>query len=153
MSSAIVVESLPEVTVDEVDVEEVWARLAAAPDSVLIDVRTKPEWEFVGIPDLSQLGKEPLLIEWKTYPDGQINPAFVEQLTARLQAMGATPETDLFFICRSGGRSLAAAKALAERGYRACHNVAGGFEGPVGPDRHRGSVSGWKAAGLPWMQR
>ena len=50
---------------------------------------------------------------------------------------------------RSGGRSLAAAKAMAEAGYRACHNVAGGFEGPLDDDRHRGSAGGWKATGLP----
>jgi hypothetical protein len=45
-----------------------------------------------------------------------------------------------------------AAKAMAEAGYQACHNVAGGFEGPLDDDRHRGSVGGWKTAGLPWLQ-
>jgi rhodanese-related sulfurtransferase len=53
---------------------------------------------------------------------------------------------------RSGGRSLAAAKAMAEAGYRACLKVAGGFEGPLDDGRHRGAVGGWKAAGLPWRQ-
>jgi rhodanese-related sulfurtransferase len=47
---------------------------------------------------------------------------------------------------------MAAAKAMASVGYRACHNVAGGFEGPLDDGRHRGSVEGWKAAGLPWQQ-
>jgi hypothetical protein len=41
---------------------------------------------------------------------------------------------------------------MAAAGYRACHNVAGGFEGPLDDDRHRGSADGWKAAGLPWLQ-
>jgi len=41
---------------------------------------------------------------------------------------------------------------MAEAGYRACHNVAGGFEGPLDDERHRGAVGGWKAAGLPWRQ-
>jgi hypothetical protein len=41
---------------------------------------------------------------------------------------------------------------MAEAGYRACHNVAGGFEGPLDDDRHRGSAGGWKATGLPWIQ-
>jgi hypothetical protein len=40
----------------------------------------------------------------------------------------------------------------AAAGYRACHNVAGGFEGQLDDERHRGSVGGWKAAGLPWLQ-
>jgi hypothetical protein len=47
---------------------------------------------------------------------------------------------------------MAAAKAMAVARYRACHNVAGGFEGPLDEDRHRGSIGGWKAAGLPWLQ-
>jgi rhodanese-related sulfurtransferase len=142
-----------EFSVNDVDASEVWARLETVRDAVLIDVRTKAEWEFVGIPDLSQLGKEPMLLEWKSYPDGQINAAFAQQLASMLDAAGIGRESDLFFICRSGQRSLSAAKALAAKGYRACHNVAGGFEGPTDAHGHRGSVSGWKAAGLPWVQR
>jgi rhodanese-related sulfurtransferase len=145
-------ESVQALSVDEVDVERVWGRLKIAQDAVLIDVRTKPEWEFVGIPDLSRAGKEPVLLEWKNYPEGTIDASFADRLTAHLNAIGATPDTDLFFICRSGARSLSAAKALAARGFRACHNVAGGFEGPTDAEGHRGTVSGWKAAGLPWRQ-
>jgi len=70
---------------------------------------------------------------------------------ASLSALPARSD-DLFFICRSGSRSLAAAKAMAAAGYRACHNVAGGFEGPLDDERHRGYAEGWKAAGLPWLQ-
>ena len=75
-----------------------------------------------------------------------------ERLAGELRALGVQFDDDLFFICRSGSRSLAAAKAMAAAGYRACHNVAGGFEGPLDDDSHRGSVGGWKAAGLPWIQ-
>ncbi len=144
--------SVRELDVDDVDVEEVWARLRSQPDAVLIDVRTKAEWEFVGLPDLSSIGKAPLLVEWKDYPDGRINPAFTEELASRLAAAGATKTTNLYFVCRSGGRSRAAGKAMAAVGYRACHNVAGGFEGPTDTEGHRGTVAGWKAAGLPWAQ-
>lgn len=144
--------SVPEFDVDEVDVREVWARLQA-PDSLLIDVRTAAEWEFVGVPDLAGIGKQPLLLEWQFFPGGHRNEAFAEQLTVKLEALGASPDTELFFICRSGGRSLAAAKVLARSGYRACRNVSGGFEGPPDARGRRGSVAGWKAAGLPWAQR
>jgi rhodanese-related sulfurtransferase len=75
-----------------------------------------------------------------------------ERLAGELRALGMQFDDDLFFICRSGSRSLAAAKAMATAGYRACHNVAGGFEGPLDDERPRGSVGGWKAAGLPWLQ-
>jgi rhodanese-related sulfurtransferase len=76
-----------------------------------------------------------------------VDPRFADRLARELGALG----DDLFF-CRSGSRSLAAAKAMAAAGYRACHNVAGGFEGPLDDERHRGSADGWKAAGLPWLQ-
>ena len=58
------------VKVDDVEVEEVWERLKRDPGSVLIDVRTQAEWTFVGVPDLSSLGKQLLLIEWQHFPEG-----------------------------------------------------------------------------------
>jgi rhodanese-related sulfurtransferase len=138
--------------VDAVDVEATWQRLASRPGSQLIDVRTRAEWTYIGIPDLGPIGKRAVLVEWQTFPDQTVDPRFVERLAGELKAIGTQLNDDLFFICRSGGRSLAAAKATAEAGYRACHNVAGGFEGPLDDERHRGSVGGWKAAGLPWVQ-
>ena len=138
--------------VDAVDVEATWQRLASRPGSQLIDVRTRAEWTYVGIPDLGPIGKRAVLVEWQTFPDQTVDPRFVERLAGELKAVGAQLDDDLFFICRSGGRSLSAAKAMAEAGYRACHNVAGGFEGPLDDGRHRGSAGGWKATGLPWLQ-
>lgn len=138
--------------VDNVDVETAWQALQARPESQMIDVRTRAEWTYIGIPDLGPLGKRAVLVEWQTFPDQTIDPHFVERLAGELKALGVKQDDDLFFICRSGGRSLAAAKAMAATGYRACHNVAGGFEGPLDDDRHRGTVGGWKAAGLPWLQ-
>jgi rhodanese-related sulfurtransferase len=138
--------------VDDVDVEKAWKSLTATPRSQLVDVRTRAEWTYVGIPDLGSIGKRPLLVEWQTFPDQSVDPRFVERLAGELKALGVQADDELFFICRSGSRSLAAAKAMAEAGYRACHNVAGGFEGPLDEGRHRGAVEGWKAAGLPWQQ-
>jgi len=141
-----------EKAVDDVDVETTWQGLVSRTKSQLIDVRTRAEWSYVGLPDLGSIGKRPVLVEWQTFPDQAVDPRFIERLAGELKALGVEKDDDLFFICRSGGRSLAAAKAMAELGYRACHNVAGGFEGPLDDDRHRGSVLGWKAAGLPWLQ-
>jgi rhodanese-related sulfurtransferase len=138
--------------VDNVDVETTWQALASRPRSQLIDVRTRAEWAYVGIPDLACLNKRPVLIEWQTFPDQSVDARFGERLASELSALGVEPADDLFFICRSGGRSMAAAKAMAAIGYCACHNVAGGFEGPLDEERHRGSVGGWKVAGLPWLQ-
>jgi rhodanese-related sulfurtransferase len=141
-----------EKAVDDVDVETTWQGLVSRPKSQLIDVRTRAEWTYVGLPDLGSIGKRTVLVEWQTFPDQAVDPRFIERLAGELKALGVEKDDELFFICRSGGRSLAAAKAMAELGYRACHNVAGGFEGPLDDDRHRGSVLGWKAAGLPWLQ-
>jgi rhodanese-related sulfurtransferase len=138
--------------VDDVDVETAWKTLASTPRAQLVDVRTRAEWTYVGIPDLASVGKRPVLVEWQTFPDQAVDPRFAERLAGELKALSVGPDDDLYFICRSGSRSLAAAKAMAAAGYRACHNVGGGFEGPLDDERHRGSVDGWKAAGLPWQQ-
>ena len=138
--------------VDDVNVETAWQTLQSRPKSQLIDVRTRAEWAYVGIPDLGPLSKRPVLVEWQTFPDQTVDPRFVERLAGELKALGVKSDDDLFFICRSGGRSLAAAKAMAAMGYRACHNVSDGFEGPLDDERHRGTVGGWKAVGLPWLQ-
>jgi rhodanese-related sulfurtransferase len=116
--------------------------------SILVDVRTKAEWNFVGLPDLSAAGKKPALLEWQMFPSMQPNPEFVSQLS------GALPDkaTPILFLCRSGGRSAAAAKAMTAAGYDTCLNITDGFEGPLDGAGKRGSAGGWKAAGLPWRQ-
>ena len=103
-------------------------------------------------PDLSAIGKRPVLVEWQGFPDDRLNTAFVERVTEALDPIGADRESELFFICRSGQRSLKAAQAMAAAGYTRCRNVADGFEGPLDADRHRGQLGGWKAKGLPWAQ-
>src|SRR6476620_6439142 len=94
---------------DNVTPHSAWERLEADPKAVLIDVRTRSEWLFVGTPDLSSLARQPLFIEWLTFPDNRVNPDFVGQLSQELAALGADKNTDLYFICRSGARSLHAA--------------------------------------------
>lgn len=138
--------------VDEVDVASTWKQLQENSRSQLVDVRTRAEWTYVGIPDLGSLGKRPVLVEWQSFPDQSIDPRFAERLATELQTLGVQFDDDLFFICRSGSRSMAAASAMAAAGYRACHNVSEGFEGPLDDDRHRGALLGWKASGLPWCQ-
>lgn len=140
------------VHIDDVSVEETWARLKADPKAVLVDVRTSAEWAFVGMPDLSSLGKRVLALEWQTFPDNSVDGKFTERMTAALAAGGAGKADEVFFICRSGVRSRKAAEAMAAAGFGRCQNVAHGFEGPPDDARQRGKVAGWKAAGLPWTQ-
>ncbi len=136
----------------DVDARDVWDRLSRDNDAVLIDVRTRAEWAYVGVADLSSIGKQPVLIEWQTFPDNRIDPRFAERLSETLEKAGTGKDAELFFICRSGARSRLAAQAITTAGYTACWNVADGFEGPPDTDRHRGRLAGWKAADLPWAQ-
>ena len=82
----------------------------------------------------------------------QVDAEFVSHLKADLAATGASADAPLLFLCRSGVRSLAAARAMAAAGHARCINVTGGFEGPPDARQHRGQVSGWKASALPWTQ-
>ena len=138
--------------VDEVDVAATWEGLTSGPRSQLVDVRTRAEWTYVGIPDLGSIGKRAVLVEWQTFPDQSVDARFVERLAGELKALGVQLDDDLYFICRSGSLSLDEAREMAEEGYRSCHNVLRGFEWPLDDLRHRGSCSGWKASGLPWLQ-
>jgi len=135
--------------VPDVTPRAAWQELAREPNAMLVDVRTDAEWNFVGVPELTELGKQPVLIPWQVYPGMAMNGAFTEQL----RRAGATPETRLYFLCRSGARSLAAGQAAQAAGFPHAFNVADGFEGPMDAEGHRGTVAGWKADGLPWRQR
>ncbi|HIP77287.1 MAG TPA: rhodanese-like domain-containing protein [Kiloniellaceae bacterium] len=127
---------------------EAWELLKENPKAVLVDVRTLPEWNFVGLPRLDSLGKETICVSWQSFPDMGMNAAFVEEVAAR----GVEREQPVLLICRSGARSRSAAMALTAAGFGPCYNVAEGFEGDRDGDLHRGSVGGWKVAGLPWAQ-
>ena len=140
------------VHIADVAAADAWARLKDDPKSVMVDVRTQAEWSFVGLPDLSEIGKRVLTQEWQTFPQGQVDPQFAIRLEAMLSRQGVSKDDEIFFICRSGGRSRMAAEALSGLGFRHCRNVAEGFEGPLDSSRHRGQVAGWKASGLPWVQ-
>jgi len=120
---------------------EAYALMKNVPGARLVDVRTRPEWDFVG--------KVPgsLMIEWQTYPSSQPNPSFLEQLAAQ-----AGKDDILMFLCRSGARSHAAASAASNLGYSKSYNVLQGFEGDKDANGHRASVGGWQFSGLPWVQ-
>ena len=140
--------------VGEVSPDEAWRILEEEADARLIDVRTRAEWGFVGVPDLQDLGSQTLFVEWASYPDMSINPRFAAEV---MEALGGDTPGTLLFLCRSGARSLRAAYAVAshleaEGANADCLNVAEGFEGDLDGDGHRGRMNGWKARGLAWRQ-
>lgn len=109
--------------------------------AILVDVRTKPELDFVGsVPGA-------VWIEWNSYPEGRRNPRFLEELAQKVPK-----EAPVMFLCRSGGRSHQAAIAATQAGWREAYNVLEGFEGEKDREGHRGALGGWRKAGLPWVQ-
>jgi rhodanese-related sulfurtransferase len=126
--------------------------LAEEATATLIDVRTQAEWAYVGVPNLSPLGKAALFLEWQLYPSMQVDERFGERLSTLLEDAAVKRGAPLLFICRSGGRSREAAIAMTSGGWAPSFNVSDGFEGPLDPWRHRGVIGGWRAAGLPWAQ-
>lgn len=132
----------------DISAEEAWKKLAGDGRAQLVDVRTLAEWNFVGVPDLSSLGRQVHCIEWQQFPNGARNPGFVAEATQVLRDKDAP----VMLLCRSGARSRAAAIALTEAGYAQAFNVAGGFEGDIDEEGHRGHRDGWKARNLPWRQ-
>jgi rhodanese-related sulfurtransferase len=124
--------------------QDAYARLKANPQAVLIDVRTQPEWTFVGVPQVERL----IRLSWQVYPMMEINGGFATDV----EAAGLAKDTEILCICRSGARSASAAAALTRAGFTNCWNVAEGFEGDKDAAGHRSKVNGWKQAGLPWVQ-
>jgi rhodanese-related sulfurtransferase len=129
---------------------EAWKLLSDNPNAVLVDVRTDAEWRFVGVPDLSSLGREVLFLEWNS-SDGTHNTNFADQLRERISPAQDGAERPVVFLCRSGNRSIGAAVAATEIGITPAYNILEGFEGNLDANGHRGET-GWRAIGLPWNQ-
>jgi rhodanese-related sulfurtransferase len=77
----------------------------------------------------------------------QPNPHFLSELQHAL-----TTDSMLLFICRSGARSSAAAKAASAAGFAACYNILEGFEGDKDAAARRNQINGWRFADSPWYQ-
>src|SRR5262249_14790832 len=131
---------------------EAWKRPNGNARAVLVDVRVDAEWRFVGVPDLSSLGRDVVYIEWNT-SDGNRNQNFLGELKERVSSAdegeGVRP---VIFLCRSGNRSIGAAEVATEAGLTPADKVLDGFEGQLGAGGHRGET-GWRAIGLPWKQQ
>lgn len=127
--------------------KDAYAALLADERGVLVDVRTSAEWTYVGLPDLGDVGRRVVCVEWQHFPEGSVNSRFVEQV----REAGVADGVPVYFLCRSGVRSVAAAQAATLAGLGPAYNILDGFEGPHDERGHR-TVAGWKAEGLPWRQ-
>ena len=132
----------------DLEPRDCWELLKSDKNAHLIDCRTKAEWQFVGVPNLSSINKNLILVEWQIFPSMSLNENFYEDVSsANLQT-----DSKLIILCRSGGRSKSAAEYLSSKGFKYCYNCIHGFEGIHDQDDHRGNLSGWKYDKLPWKQ-
>ena len=144
--------------------QDAYDMVKEAPDKVLfIDVRTRGELQFVGMPTLVD-ANVPVLVEtsppqwdeanstFKLAP----NPKFVEGVGVRLAQKGLTRDDRIILICQGGVRAARAANALTQAGFTKVYTTIDGFEGdPVADGAHKGErlVNGWRNAGLPWTTK
>jgi sulfur dioxygenase len=116
-----------------------WAWVQAG-EAVLVDVRTDAEREWVGgVPGAVALA-------WKQWPGMALNTDFDGGIKTAV-----SPGKKALMLCRSGVRSIAAAKRATELGIEA-YNVLEGFEGDPDERGQRGKTGGWRHLGLPWRQ-
>jgi rhodanese-related sulfurtransferase len=107
---------------------------------VLVDVRSDAERAWVGfVPDA-------VAVAWKQWPGMTTNTDFDASIKA-----AASSGQKLLLLCRSGVRSIAAAKRATELGLVA-FNILEGFEGDPDERGQRGHKQGWRHRGLPWTQ-
>ena len=130
--------------VAEVTPKQAWKMLQDNPDTILLDVRSKVEFDYVGHPI------DAVNIPIQEAPDWQTDPAFTGKVIEKLGE--ASKDSTVLTLCRSGKRSMLAATLLEEQGYKDTVNIAEGFEGDPDENRHRGNLNGWRFHGLPWEQ-
>ena len=143
--------------IEESEPSFVYNELTKDVSSFLIDVRSKPEWNFVGFPYCKNMKNDVIFCEWAFYPLMQKNPYFEDEILSKLNLDSCKK---LYFICRSGSRSLNAAYSVQTlvnqqqniKNTIKCINVKFGFEGDLSEDKRRGFSNGWKFSGLPWKQ-
>jgi rhodanese-related sulfurtransferase len=112
------------------------------PDALLVDCRTEIEFLYVGHPTGA------INIEWHMSPDFEENPHFAAEVLRE----ATSKDRPILLICRSGKRTLDAGVALEAAGFTDVSNVLEGFEGDLDENFHRGTLGGWRKAGLPWEQ-
>jgi rhodanese-related sulfurtransferase len=127
--------------IENLDPQHAWQLLQQNTEAVLIDVRTKAEYTDIGHP----IGA--IHIAWQEQFGAPVNPNFITEITKVIPDYN-TPI--LLLLCRSGQRSLSAAKALEQIGYKTLINIVNGFEGDPDNNQQRGNINGWLFCGLPW---
>ena len=129
---------------------QAWQILQDNPAAVLLDVRSRMEYEYVGHP------LEALHVPLMGPPDWQVDPDFAVRVREALQQSAGVQEAvarrPILTLCRSGKRSALAQELLLAAGFHEVSNVEEGFEGDRDEQAHRNCINGWRFHNLPWEQ-
>ena len=117
--------------------KDIGSYLMAEPNSVLLDVRTKEEWNTIGKPNGEKIGLKTYFLSIQFGDDRIFNENFIQEF----KNLNIGQDHEILTMCRSGGRSQAAAELLTRENYT-CSNISDGFEG------NQENV-GWKKCDLP----
>ena len=117
--------------------KDIRSYLMAEPNSVLLDVRTKEEWNTIGKPDGGKIGLKTYFLSIQFGNEMIFNENFIQEF----KNLAINQDKNILIICRSGARSQFAAELLTKENYT-CVNISDGFEG------NQENV-GWKKCNLP----
>jgi len=120
--------------------KDIKSYLMAEPNSVLLDVRTKEEWDTIGKPNGEKIGLKTYFLSIQFGDERIFNENFIQEF----KKLNIGQDHEILTMCRSGGRSQAAAELLTRENYT-CSNISDGFEG------NQENV-GWKECDLPCQQ-
>lgn len=132
-------------------------------DVIFVDVRTRAEVAFLGMPENSDANIPYMMAgDWTSWDEKknnfklEANSGFLTSMDELLKAKGATKESKIILMCRSGSRSAKAANLLAKSGYTNVYTMLDGFEGDKaksGDLKGQRVVNGWKNSQLPWTYK
>ncbi len=111
--------------------------LITKPNSVLLDVRTKEEWDTIGKPDGEKIGLKTYFLSIQFGDERIFNENFIQEF----KNLKINQDKNILITCRSGARSQFAVELLTKENYT-CVNISDGFEG------NQENV-GWKKSDLP----
>jgi len=123
--------------IKQIPSKEIKDYLKKNPKCVLLDVRTKEEWDTIGKPDGEKIGLKTYFLSIQFGNERIFNENFIQEF----KNLAINQDKNILIICRSGARSQFAAELLTKENYT-CVNISDGFEG------NQENV-GWKKCDLP----
>ena len=123
--------------IKQISSKEIKEYLKNNPKCVLLDVRTKEEWDTIGKPNGEKIGLKTYFLSIQFGNEMIFNENFIQEF----KNLAINQDKNILIICRSGARSQFAAELLTKENYT-CVNISDGFEG------NQENV-GWKKCDLP----